>query len=451
MTTLRHKTVPGPHSLNPFKSVLAFRRAPLQFLTELQKYYGNIVQFRLVTLPVVFISHPDYIKHVLQDNNRNYDKNVPIFNVTRPLGGNGLATVIEENDWLRQRRLVQPAFHRQQIAALGTLMVDVTQVILQPWETYACERQAFDVAEEMTNLALQILSKSLFNVDVSPKSNSFCQAFLQANAFLIDYFSMPFPPLFIRTPRNRRFWSAIETMDTLAYEIIRNRRKLQDDVGDLLSILLNAVDENGQGMDDKQLRDEVMTLLLAGHETVASALMWTWYLLTQHPEAQEHLHAELDQILAGRIPTVEDLPRLNYTRMVLEETMRLYPPVWVLMRRAIQDDEIDGHHIPANSYILWSPYVSHRHPDFWEKPEQFYPEHFSTEYSAKRPRHAYMPFGSGPHICIGNTFAMTEMQLILATIAQQYRISLASGYHVELELLLTLRPKNGLLVSIERR
>jgi len=240
-------------------------------------------------------------------------------------------------------------------------------------------------------------------------------------------------------------------MDSVVYEIIRNRRQQQEDVGDLLSMLLNAVDENGQGMDDKQLRDEIITLLLAGYETSANALAWTWYLLTQHPEAQERLHAELDQILAGRIPTVEDLPQLNYTRMVLEEAIRVYPPVWVLMRRGIQDDEIDGYHIPANSYIMWSPYISHRHPDFWEKPEQFYPDHFSTEHSSKRPRHAYMPFSSGPRVCIGNTFAMIEMQLVLATITQQYRVSLAPGHHVEPEPLLGLRPKNGVLVSIEHR
>ncbi len=451
MTTLRRKTIPGSRSLNPFKSTLAFRRAPLQFFAELQKHYGDIAQFRLFVWPTVFINHPDYIKHVLQDNHRNYDKDVLLFRLARLLAGNGLATVVGGNDWLRQRRLVQPAFHRQRIAALGTVMTDATNVMLQQWDTYTRERQFFDVAEKMTNLTLQIVTKSLFSVDVGAKTDNFCQAFSQASAFLIDYFSMPFPPLFIPTPRNRRFWSAIEVMDTVAYEIIRNRRKLGVDVGDLLSMLLNAVEENEQGMKDKQLRDEVMTLLLAGHETVANALTWTWYLLTRHPEAQEHLHAELDQILAGRIPTVEDLPRLHYTRMVLEEAMRLYPPIWQLMRRAIRDDEIGGYHIHANSYILWSPYIAHRHPDFWEKPEQFYPEHFSTECSAKRPRHAYMPFSSGPRICVGNTFAMTEAQLVLATVAQQYRVSLAPGYHVELESLLALRPKNGLLVSIECR
>lgn len=450
-TTLRGKAVPGPRSLNPLKSALAFRHAPLQFLAELQKHYGDIAQFCLVVWPTVFINHPDYIKHVLQDNHSNYDKDVHLFQIARPLIGNGLVSAVGGKDWLRQRRLVQPVFHRQRIAALGTLMTDTTNVMLQQWDTYARERQVFDIAEEITNLTLQIISKSLFNVEMSAKTNSFCQAFSQVTAFLIDYFYMPFPPLFIPTPRSRCFWSAIQTMDTVVYEIICNRRQQQEDVGDLLSMLLNAVDENGRGMYDKQLRDEVMTLLLAGHETSANALGWTWYLLTQHPEDEERLHAELDQILAGRIPTVEDLPQLNYTRMVLEEAMRLYPPAWQLMRRAIQDDEIDGYHIPANFYILWSPYISHRHPDFWEKPEQFDPEHFSTERSATRPRHAYIPFSSGPRICPANTFAMTEMQLILATIAQQYRVSLAPGHRVKLEPMLTLRPKNGVLVSIERR
>ncbi len=451
MTTLRCETIPGPHSLNPLKSTLALRRAPIQFLMELQENYGNIVQFRLLTWPIVFISHPDSIKHVLQDNHANYDKDVLLFRLARPLLGTGLVTAVGGDDWLRQRRLIQPAFHRQRIAALGTLMTDATNRMLQQWNTYARERQVFDIVEEMTNLTLQIVSKSLFSVDISEKTNSFRQAFSQASAFLSDYLYAPFPPLFIRTPRNRRFWSAIQTIDTVAYEIIRDRLQNQQDVGDVLSVLLGVINEDEQKMNEKQLRDEVLTLLLAGHETSATALAWTWYLLAQHPEAQERLHAELDQILTGHIPTVEDLPRLEYTRMVLDEAMRLYPPGWQIMRRAIQDDEIDGYRIPANSYILWSPYISHRHPDFWEKPEQFYPEHFSTECLARRPRHAYMPFSSGPRICLGSTFAMTEAQLVLATVAQQYRVSLVPGHPIELEPHLSLRPKNGVLVSIERR
>src|SRR5262249_20080685 len=246
-----------------------------------------------------------------------------------------------------------------------TLMTNTTNAMLQQWEAWARERQVFDAAEEMSHLSFQILAKSLFNMDVGAKSKSFRQALLRSSAFLIDYFSFPFPPLSIRTPRHRRFWSDIETMDIFTYQIIRDRQKSETDVGDLLSMLLSAVDENGQGMDDKLLRDEIMTLLLGGHDTSATALAWIWYLLTQHPEVQERLHAELDQILAGRTPTAEDLPQLHYTRMVQEEAIRLYPPAWLIMRRAIQDDEIGGYSIPANSYVLWSTYFSHRHPDFW--------------------------------------------------------------------------------------
>jgi cytochrome P450 len=451
MTTLRSKTIPGPRSLNPLKTTLAFRREPLRFIGDLQKQYGDIAQFRLAIWPMVFINHPDYIKRILQDNHLNYDKDVLFFQVARPVVGKGVATVAGGHDWLRQRRLLQPAFHRQRIAALGTLITDDTSLMLQQWDIYARERRVFNVDEEMTNLTFQIIGQSLFNVDVSPKNHSFRQAFLQVNAFLIEYMATPFPPVFIPTSRNRRFLSAIETMDSLTYEIIRNRRRLQEDVGDLLSMMLNTKDENGQGMSDKELRDEIMTMLVAGHETAAHALAWACYLLAQHPEVEERLHAELDQILAGRTPRVEDLPQLRYTRMVVEEALRLYPTAWLLMRRAIQDDEIGGYSIPAKSSLLWSSYFAHRHPDFWEKPEQFYPEHFSEELSAKRPGHAYIPFSSGPRVCMGNSFAMTEMQLILATIAQQYRVSIAPGYRAELKPLMTIRPKNGILISIEHR
>jgi cytochrome P450 len=450
-TILQQKALPGPRSLNPLRDTLAFRQHPIPFLTELQRKYGNIAQFRLGIWPTVFIGHPDYIKYVLQDNYRNYDKDTFLFRIGKLVIGNGLVTVVGGNEWLRQRRLAQPAFHRQRIAALGAVMTDATNIMLQEWKDYAREKRIFDIVEEMSSLTLKIVSKSLFNIDVSPKNNSFRQAFSQVSAILIDHASMPFPPLSVPTPRNRRFWSAVATMDTLTYEIIHDRQKQETDIGDFLSILLDVVDEDGQKMDEKLLRDEIITVLLAGHETSGNALAWTWYFLAQYPKVQERLHAEVDQVLAGRTPTVEDLPRLLYTRMVLEESMRLYPPVWILTRRAIQDDEIAGYHIPANTPMLWSAYLSHRHPDFWEKPEQFYPEHFSPELSAKRPRHAYIPFGIGPRVCLGNNFAMTEMQLIIASTVQQYRVSLAPDYQVEQESFLTLRPKNGVLVSIEPR
>jgi cytochrome P450 len=234
--------------------------------------------------------------------------------------------------------------------------------------------------------------------------------------------------------------------------MIAERRTLQTEGRDLLSMLLLAQDEEtGQGMNDRQVRDEVMTLLLAGHETTANTLTWTWYLLSQSPEIERRLHTELNEVLGGRVPTVEDLPALKYTRMILEEALRLYPPAPILSRKAIADDELQGYPIAANSMILISPYVTHRHPAFWEEPEQFDPERFRPERSAARPPYAYFPFGGGPRICIGNHFAMMEAQLILATVAQRYRLRLVPGHPVEPQVVVTLRPRYGLPMTIHAR
>jgi cytochrome P450 len=411
-----------------------------------------MVQIKLFIWPTLIINHPDYIKRVLQENYRNYDKNVPIFNIFRPLLGNGLVTNYGGESWLQQRRLMQPAFHRQRITDIGAIISTATESLLQHWEMYAQKQQPVDVAEEMMHLTLQIVGKALFNSDINEQANAFGQAFLQVNGFLMDHFNHPFPPLSVPTARHRRFKVALRTLDTVVSDILRQRRQSKEDYGDLLSMMMEARDEEtGQGMSDKQLRDEIMTLLVAGHETVANALAWCWYLLAQHPEAEERLHTEMDQVLAGRTPTVEDLPRLPYSRMIFEETMRLYPPVWIIMRKALKDDEVGGHHIAAGSYILWSTYAMHRHPDFWERPEDFEPERFTAERVANRPRHAYIPFSHGPRICIGNSFAMTEAHLIIAAIAQRYRLTLVPDQEIEPEPLMTLRPRNSIFIHLQSR
>src|SRR5258707_3735020 len=264
-----------------------------------------------------------------------------------------------------------------------------------------------------------------------------------------DYVFRPFPPLGIPTPRNRRMQLAIRALDQMVYRMIAERRMLQTDTGDLLSMLLLAEDEEtGQGMNDRQVRDEILTLLLAGHETTANTLTWTWYLLSEYPEVERRLHAELNEVLGGRVPTVEDLPDLKYTRMVLEEALRLYPPAPLLSRKAIAADELQGYPIAANSMIMISPYATHRHPAFWEEPERFDPERFTPERSAARPAYAYFPFGGGPRICIGNHFAMMEAQLILSTVAQRYQLRLIPGHPVEPQMVVTLRPRYGLPMTI---
>ena len=442
-TPVSSQTPPGPKQF--FKSTLAFQRMPLQFLADLVRQYGDISQFRLLTFPVVVINHPDYVQHVLQKKNTNYDKDVFLFNTARTFLGNGLVTAVGGESWRRQRRLMQPAFHRQHIAQMATLMTEATLQLLKHWEKEVEEQRVLNVENEMTRLTLQIVGKALFTMDVSATSDAFGQAYAEVNAALTNYLRFPLIPLTWPTPRGRRYKQAIRTMDEIAYAIIRQRQQSKEERSDLLSLLVQARDEeSGEGMSDRQLRDEVMTLLFAGHETSAKALTWTWYLLSQHPDVEQQLHRELDTVLGGRVPTMEDLSALSYTRMVLEESMRLYPPSWQVMRQAIEDDTIGGYHIPAHTIIFWSQYVVHRHPAFWHHPEQFDPLRFSPEEVKKRHPYAYIPFSNGPRVCIGNSFALAEMQLVLATIAQRYRLVMdPDARPVEPVALITLHPSHA--------
>ncbi len=436
----------------PLSSTLAFQRDPLGFLSTLVRQYGDIVQFRLLHLPVVVINHPDFIRQVLQENYNNYDKDVFVFRLLRPIMGSGLVTNVGGEGWLRQRRLMQPAFHRQRVANLGKLMTDLTLERLQCWESPATEGQSINVAEEMMHLTLQIVSRSLLSVDISDQSDVFGNAFAETNRVLSGFARFPFPPLNFPTPSHLRLWGAIRRMDKIASSIIQHRRQTNEDLGDLLSLLVAAIDEEtGEGMSDQQLRDEVMTILLAGHETSASTLAWVWSLLSLHPDVEHRLHSELDSVLAGRVPTTDDLSLLPYARMVVEETVRLYPPTWQLMRRACKEDVIGGYRIPAGTTLFWSQYLLHRHPAFWSDPERFDPDRFLDEHVAERDRFAYAPFGGGPRMCIGSSFAMTEILLILAIIAQKYRLVLDPQQHVEPIARLALRPKNGVFVRLVRR
>lgn len=439
----RNVPPPGPEGYRLFASARQIQRDPLQFLTELTRTYGDIAFVRFLVWPVYVINHPDFIKQVLQEHHRNYNKDNFDYRLLRPLLGKGLLT----NDgasWLHQRRLIQPTFHRQRLAAFGSLMTEATLAMLERWERCAGRGEVFDVAAEMMLLTLRIIGQALFSLDLSDDANAVGQAITTAN----DYLRAPFPPLFVPTPRNRRLQTALRRLDALVYDLITTRRQSQQDTPDLLSVLLAVRDEEtGQGMNDRQIRDEVITLLLAGHETTAVALCWTWYLLAQHQECEQRLHA----VLGGRLPTVEDLPNLPYSRMVLEESLRLYPPAWSFSRNALADDELGGYHIPAGSTVLLCPYTTHRHPAFWEQPEVFDPLRFTPECVAARPHYAYFPFGGGPRLCIGSAFAMMEAQLILATVAQRYRLCLGTDMRVEPEPLVTLRPRGGLPMLIQPR
>jgi cytochrome P450 len=449
-TSPQHKSPPRLRSHALLGSASEMQRDPLAFLMRTHQY-GNVVGMRFVFSNAYLVYHPDSVKHVLQENHRNYNKDVLTYKLFRPFLGMGLLTN-DGDSWLHQRRLIQPAFHRKRLAAYGTLMTGTTTTLLERWQARAEGDAPLDIAEEMMRLTLDIVGQALFSVDLTHESSTVGPAVTTLVKFLGDYIFAPFPPLNIPTQRNRRALAAREELDKVVKSIIARRRQQNEDTGDLLSMLLLARDEEtGQGMSDQQVRDEVMTLLNAGHETTANALVWTWYLLSQHPEVERRLYNELDEVLAGSLPTVEHLPDLKYTRMVIEESMRLYPPFCVLSRKAIADDELQGYHIPANSVILVSPYATQHNPEFWPNPERFDPERFTDECVTSRPHYAYFPFAGGPRMCIGSNFSMMEAQLVLATIAQRYQLRLVPGHPVEPQMKVTLRPKYGLPMTLHRR
>ncbi len=451
--------VPGPSRLSPFGSLAEMRRDPIATLLSAREGYGDVVKLRVGIWQSYLLSHPDDIKHVLQDNQQNYLKGF-MFEYLKPVLGLGLLTNSGES-WRRQRRLAQPAFHRQRLDNLTGAMTSSIEKLRARWRRADLDKP-IDIVAEMTRLALDIVGRALFGVGFDAGSAEVSQAVKicqeHINWQIMHIFTMPdrYP-----TPRNMRFRRAIRLLNDAVYAIIDQRRNALElptagiapsTTGDLLTMLLEARDEDtGEGMTDLQLRDEVMTIFLAGHETTANALAWAWHLLSLNPEVEERLKAEVDTVLSGRLPCLADLPRLTYTRMVFDEALRLRPPVWTVGRFPLTADEAGGYRIPAQTTVVLSPYVTHRHPEFWEEPERFDPDRFSPELVAKRPRYAYFPFGGGPRMCIGSEFATMEGVLTLAAIASEFRLSAPPGHVVEMEPLVTLRPRGGLPMRVERR
>jgi cytochrome P450 len=398
-------------------------------------------------MPLYLINHPDLIERVLVTNNRNFikDKGMRIRSLRR-LFGNGLLTS-EGEFWIRQRRLAQPAFHRERIAGYGEVMVESTERMINNWRP----GETRDIHQDMMHLTLEIVVKTLFGGDSSVESNDVGQALdVIANHFASQsVYVMPLS--FLPTPGQLRLERAIKQLEKIIHQIIRMRRDRLQERNDLLTLLLQARDEDGSRMTDQQLRDEVMTLFLAGHETTALALSWSWYLLAQHPEVERKLVDELKATLNGSSPTVADLRRLRYTEMVVKESMRLYPPAWVLGREAIRGFELGGYSIPSGAQLMISPWLMHRDPRYFDQPEEFRPERWASEQIKQLPKYAYFPFGGGPRLCIGNSFAMMEATVILATIAQRFHLDLATSQRVTALPSITLRPKRGVTVIVTPR
>ncbi len=427
-------------------SLIAPGRDPLRLFARLAATYGDLVHFRMMGEHAFLISRPDVIRDVLVASSRNLTKSRGLERA-RTLLGDGLLTS-EGDAHLRNRRLLQAAFHRERIAGYASVMADYARREAARWTPGA----PFDAARAMARLTLAIVGKTLFDADIEASADQVGEALTRVlETFWVTL--LPAPALVERLPipAIRRSQAARARLDAVIYDLIDRRRADGRDRGDLLSMLLAAQDEEGGGLSDRQVRDEAMTLLLAGHETTANALTWTWYLLGQSPEIERKLHEELDRVLAGRLPEAADIARLPFVEQVVTEAMRLYPPAWMIGRRAIAEQRLDRFVAPPRSVIFMSQWIVHRDPRWFEQPERFDPERWTPAFKAGLPKFAFFPFGAGPRQCIGEPFAWMELVLIVATIAQRWRLRVVPGHPVVPQPLVTLRAKHGLRVTAERR
>jgi cytochrome P450 len=439
--------VPGPRSRSPFGSFFAFHHNRLQALTQMHERYGDLVRFRLLHQTAYLLGHPDYIRDLLLQHGAETSKSMALRRA-KPLLGQGLLTS-EPPHHSRQRRLIQPAFHRERIAHYADSMIEVGNEWLAGWEKREISKAPFDLHSEMTQLTLSIVVRALFSADLT----SIAYEMSEVTRLVINMFPYLVLPLaeyleYWPLPISVRFRRARARLEQLIYGLIRERRSAPEPRHDLLSMLIDAQDDqdHGNGMTDAQVRDELLTLFLAGHETTANALTWTWYLLSQNPQAECAFHQELDRVLGSRQPCWADLEELRYTTAVLSESMRLYPPVWGISRLTKRSIDIAGHTIPKGSLCVASQWVTHRDPRFFSDPEVFRPERW-LDGSPSWPRFSYFPFGAGTRICIGERFAWTEGALMLALLGQKWKFRVASDVPVEPWPLITLRPRNGLIVQ----
>jgi cytochrome P450 len=428
----------------------AVRRDPIGVFLTAARRFGDVAYFKIGPRHGYLITNPADVRRVLQDNARNYHKS-PLYEKLRMTLGNGLLTS-EDDFWLRQRRIAQPAFHRQKVSALAGVMANAAREAADQWDPIASAGRPVDIAEEMMRLTRTVVLRALLGGDLGPYSSTIDEAWTVINEYIGESFWSLGLADRLPSAKKRRFQAARAILRGAVDHVINERRRHTSDSADLLSMLLAARDEEtGETMTDEQLRTEVTTFLLAGQETTSLALTWTWYLLSQHPQARQRLETEIDTALEGRPPEYADLANLPYTRMVVDEAMRLYPPAWGFSRQAMGDDRLGGYRLPKGWLAFVIPWVLHRLPAYWPNPDTFDPERFSPERSAERPKFVYIPFGAGPRQCIGNQFALIEAQLSVATLAQRYRLQLTSTQRVDAWPLITLRPRYGMSMVIERR
>ena len=436
---------------NPLLPGSEFLRNPYRFSIGPARDFGNFFRVPFFFRKVFFTTHLEVIKHILQSNQKNYVKSVAYRNLKLALG-NGLVTS-EGDDWRRNRRLAQPAFYKTQLEGLYKAMTDVAESYCKNLAEKIKEGQVVEITEEMMAVTADIVLKALFSAENPAAISEMYRIMVDSQEYIIERTVAPYLiPLHYITGKRRRFKKDMAWFDGHLYHLINERRKGKEPVNDLLSMLLQSrYEDTGEPMTDLQLRDEAITLFAAGHETSSNALSWTIYLLAQHPRVLHKLQQEVDTVLGDRAPSFEDLRKLTYTMQVIQEGMRLYPPAFAVGREPLEDDEVLGAKIPKGSVVFISICGVHRDPHFWERPDEFYPEHFTPENEKNRPRMAYMPFGAGPRMCIGNHFALMEMQLLLAMLVRHFKFDLVSNLPVVPQPLITLKPKYGISMKIELR
>ena len=447
VSTVDGRLPPGPRGNLLLGSIQEIRRDNVHAFLDAWRRYGDTVRLRgPVTLYLV--AHPDGVKHVLQDNAANYPRPPAVRDRLQAIVGDGLVGA-EGAAWVRSRRMAQPAFRRHHLERFCALFAEATAGVLDGWERAAELGRPLDVEAEMVRVSLANLGASLFQADWRRDVERIAPAVTEILAFANSRLTSVVDTSRLPLPSTRRFHRRLELLDSILYPLIGERRRAPGG-DDLVSMLVDARDEDGARLTDKQVRDETISFFIAGHATIASALTWTWYLLSMHPESWRRLRAEVEEVLGGRPPGAADLPRLRYAGMVVQEAMRLYPPIYLLLRRALADDEVGGYRIPAGADIALCPYVTHRHPAFWDNPEGFDPERFAPELAGGRHRMAFFPFSGGPRRCIGEGFAQLQLPLVVAMVSQRYRLSLLPARPAEVGVAVTLRPRVPMLMRVER-
>jgi cytochrome P450 len=442
----------GPRGY-PIIGVLPMLRSnALEFLEKATATYGDFFPLRVFMGESYLLNHPAHVEHVLQSNYRNYRKS-PMLEKLKPILGEGLF-LSEGELWTQQRKLIAPSFHRQRVDAMGATMVEVIGEHVAKWAALAKTGAEFDLSEDMSFLALEVALRTMFGNGMQPEeAKAFSDALIIGNEVSAErVWNLTRITEVLPTPRNKAYNKAIKTLDDVVWRIIRERRESGEVKNDLLGVLIDARDsDTNEAMNDQQLRDEVLSLLLSGHETTAVTLSWAFHFLAQYPACLERLRDEVDTVLAGNPPGSDDLKHLEYTKRVVQEVARLRPSIWWFARVAIDDDDICGQKIKAGTTVLISQFLIHHHPRIWEEPKVFNPDRFLPENVARRPKFAYLPFGAGPRVCLGSGFAMMEMQMALAMLLRKFDVSITSAEEPELSSMITLRPKEAITARLRPR